>query len=119
MERIRFISHQGHRVLLVDLSQCTAKEVATLADEVPKALAEEPAGTALVLADFTGSQVTKEALERVKIAAAVDRKHLKRSAWVLNSSFPKPLFEAVKTFTRRDIKTFENREDALTYLVGA
>ena len=118
MERIRFISHEGHRVLLVDLTGCNATEVATTVDQVPKFLAAEPPGSTLILGDFTGSTLSREALERVKIAAAIDRKHVKKSAWVLNGSFPKPLFESVKTFTKRDIRTFDSRDDALSYLIA-
>jgi hypothetical protein len=118
MERIRFITHQGQKILLVDCTGCTSKELASVSDEVPKALVDEPPGSALLLADFTGTQVTKEALERLKIAAAIDRKQVKRSAWVLNGTFPKPMFESVKSFTKRDIRTFQNRDEALNYLVG-
>lgn len=118
MERIRFISHEGNRILLVDCVDCNAQELAAISDQVPKVLQNEPEASTLLLADFTGTQVTREGVERLKIAAALDRKHLKRSAWVFNGNFPKPLFDSVKAFTQRDIRIFQKREEALEYLVA-
>src|SRR5258705_14025490 len=80
MERIRVIAHQGQRILL-DCSDCKANEIAQLADQLPKAVTQEPKGSVLLLADFTHSQLSREAMERIKIAAVFNRPHLKRSAW--------------------------------------
>ncbi len=118
MERIRFIEHHGQRILLVDLSGCNPDEIAGLANQVPVYVTREPEGSVLLLADFTNSKVTREAVERVKIAAAVDRRHVKRSAWVFNGNIPKPLHDAVQTFSSRDIPKFATREDAMEYLVS-
>ncbi len=119
MERIRFIDHEGKRILLVDLSGCQAGELAMLANQVPAIVTSEPPGSVLLLADFSNSTPTREAMERVKIAAAIDRKHIKRSAWVFNGNLPKPLHDAVQAFSIRDIPRFESREEAIEFLVGS
>ena len=119
MERIRFIDHQGQRILLVDLSHCETVELPTLVDRVPPIVTAEPPGSVLLLADFTGSTPTREMMERVKIAAAIDRKHIKRSAWVFNGNVPKPLHDAVQMFSSREIPKFESREKAMDFLVGS
>ena len=36
MDRIRFITHREQRILLVDFTDCTAEEVATMADLCPR-----------------------------------------------------------------------------------
>ena len=118
MDRIRVITHQGHRILLVDCSSCQADEVSKLADLVPNAVAQEPSGDVLLLADFTNTQLSREAMERIKIAAAFNRRHLKRSAWVLNGNLPKPAHNSVERFSTREIPVFATREEALTYLVA-
>ncbi len=118
MERIRFIEHHGRRILLVDLTNCGPDEIAGLANEVPVYVTREPDGSVLLLADFTNSKVTREAVERVKIAAAIDRRHVKRSAWVFNGNIPKPIHDSVQAFSSRDIPKFETREDAIEYLVS-
>lgn len=119
MERIRYFDHDGRKVLLVDLSGCSAQEVAKLADEVPGFVTPEPARSVLLLADFSGAKVDRDSIERIKIAAVKNRGHLRRSAWVFNGNIPKPLHDSIKTFSNRDIPKFENRDEALQFLLRA
>jgi len=118
MERIRFVDREGQKILLVDCTGCSAEEVAAIADKVPAHLSTEPPGSVLLLADFTGSKLNRDTMERVKIAAAIDRKHIKRSAWVFNGNIPKPLHDSVQTFSSREIPKFETRDEAMAYLVN-
>ena len=117
-DRVRFITYQGQRVLLVDLSGCTASQVATICDLVPSYVTAEPRGSVLILADFTNSQMDREALEHLKKAMVFDRPHIKRSAWTGAAGFPKAFYENVKAFTVREFPVFQTRDQALAYLVG-
>jgi hypothetical protein len=116
MERIRVIEHRGQRILLVDCSECNADEVASLADQLPKIVAQEPKESVLLLADFTHAQLSRETMERIKIAAVFNRPHLKRSAWVLTGNLPKPALDTVEKFSTREIPIFGTRDEALDYL---
>ena len=116
-ERIRFITHRGHRVLLVDLSHCTAAELARLARLVPASTVTEPRGSVLLLADFSGSEFDKTTIEALKQATVFDRPHLKRSAWVGVETLPHVFYENIKSFSRRDLPTFKTKEEALEWLV--
>jgi hypothetical protein len=118
MDRIVFLTSRNQQVLLADCSDCSPEELAAVIDEVPKHVTTQPLGSVLLLADFSRSKFTKETVEHLKIAAVFDRPHLKRSAWVLTQNLPKTLFESVRTFSGREIATFETREEALEYLVG-
>ena len=118
MERIRFIDHEGQRLLLVDCADCQPQEIAQLADRLTKFLEPEPDKSVLLLADFTGAQFTRDAIERIKISAVFNRKHLKNSAWVFNGNLSKTLHDAVQAFSRRTIPKFETREEALKFLVN-
>lgn len=117
MERIRYIDHQGKKILLVDCSGCEGTQVAEIADQVPGFVTPQPDRSVLLLADFSGSKLTKDAVERIKIAAVLNRQHLRRSAWVFNGNIPKTLHDSVKTFSNRDIPKFETREEAMGFLV--
>jgi hypothetical protein len=117
-DRIRYITHRGQRILLVDHSGCTAAELATMCDLVPSYVTLEPENSVLLLADFSNVQIDRDALEHVKLAAVFDRPHLKRSAWVITPSFPKAFYENVKAFSVRELRIFQTREQALSYLVG-
>ena len=117
-ERIRFITHRGQRILLVDVTHCTSAEMIELARLVPAWVAAEPSGSVLLLADFTGSTFNKTTFETLKQAAVYDRPHLKRSAWVGTEQLPKTFYENLKTFSQRDLPTFSTREEALDWLVA-
>jgi hypothetical protein len=117
-DRIRYITHRGQRILLVDHSGCTSAELAAMCDLVPSYVTPEPENSVLLLADFSNAQIDRDALEHVKLAAVFDRPHLKRSAWVTTSSFPKAFYENVKAFSVRELRIFQTREQALSYLVG-
>jgi hypothetical protein len=117
MDRIRFITHQGKRILLVDLSNCSPEEVAKLSQLGPSYVTSEPRNSVLLLADFSGSQVDREALEVLKKGVVFDRPHVKRSAWVGTEGLPKAFYEVLKAFSQRELPIFRTREEALDYLV--
>jgi len=116
-ERIRFITHKGQAVLLVDISNCTAEQLAAASELVPSFVLTQPRGSVLVLADFTGSKFDKVAIEALKKALVFDRLHIKRSAWVGTESLPKVFYENLKSFSQRSLPTFKTREEALDWLV--
>lgn len=117
-DRVRFITHQGQRILLVDLTGCTSAQVATICDLVPSYVTPEPRGSVLLLADFTDAQLDRNSLEHLKKAMVYDRPHVKRSAWVGAASVPKAFYENVKAFTVREFPIFQTREQAMVYLTG-
>ena len=117
-DRVRFITHRGQRVLIVDFSGCTALQVATITDQVPSFVTIEPRGSVLLLADFSNAEIDRSVLEHLKKATVYDRPHVKRSAWVGAGSFPKAFYENLKAFSVREYPTFDTREEALNYLVS-
>lgn len=116
-ERIRFVEHKGKQVLLVDMSHCGHKEVETIALLVPSYVTSEPRDSVLLLADFTGAEFDRIAVDRLKESAVFDRPHVKRSAWVGVENLPRIFFEHIKNFSQRDLPTFTTREEALEWLV--
>ena len=118
MDRILFLTFHNHQVLLADCSNCSPDELAAVIDDVPRHVTREPLGSVLLLADFSHSVFNKETVEHLKLAAVFDRPHLKKSAWVLTQNLPATLYESVRSFSGREIPTFESREEALEYLVG-
>ncbi|HXS75215.1 MAG TPA: hypothetical protein VN753_03485 [Terracidiphilus sp.] len=116
-ERIRFITHNGQRILLIDLSSCSADEVTSAAHLVPSYTTSEPPGSVLLLADFTGAKFDKTTLTALKEATAYTKPHLKRSAWIGVESLPKVFYDNIRNFSRRALPIFSTREEALAYLV--
>lgn len=116
MERIRFIQHRGQRVLLADFRNCTPEEVSNLTSQIRHVVAQEPKGSVLALADFSGAQFSRDAVTRLKEVTAMDRPFVKRAAWVGTENLPKVFYDAIRTFSVREFPLFKSREAALDYL---
>jgi hypothetical protein len=118
MERVGFVMHSDHRILLLDFTNCTPEEVAEISDEVPAIVTREPEGSVLVVADFSGAEFDRDAVEHIKIATAFDRVHVKRAAWVLTENLPKTLYDSVRRFSAREFPVFHSRQEALDYVIS-
>jgi hypothetical protein len=116
-DRIRLITHQGKRILLVDISNCSAADVLNISRMVPHYVMPEPRGSVLLLADFTGAQFDRDAITSLKESAVFDRPHLKKSAWVGTENLPRVFYEHIKSFSQRELPTFKTREEAMDWLV--
>ncbi len=117
MGRVSHITFRGYTVLLADCSDCDPDQLAAVIDDVPLHVTKEPHGSVLLLADFSRSVFNKDTVEHLKLAAVFDRPHLKKSAWVLTENLPKALYDSIRTFSGREIRTFATRDEALEYLI--
>jgi hypothetical protein len=115
--RIRFINHQGKKILCVDLSKCSSKEVEKLARMVPDYVTVRPRGSVLILTDFAGASFDHDALRTMKESAVFDKPFVKKSALIGTETLPKEFYEQMKIFSRRELPSFATREEALAWLV--
>src|SRR5260370_5281403 len=83
MDRVRFIDHGGHRILLLDYSNCKSAAEMLKMIEIRKAIskAQRPASL-LTLTDATGAKFSHDVLTKIKEAAALERPVIKRAAVV-------------------------------------
>jgi len=117
MDHVRFITHQGKQILLIDLTNCAAEEVIELLTEVQRIVTAQPRNSVLTLSDFTGAAFSRAAVTRMKEVAVFDRPYVKRAAFVGAQSLPKVFYEALKTFSQREFLKFKTREAAMDWLV--
>ena len=115
--RLRFVTHKGHEIFLIDVSHCQGKELMVLLDQIRAEVARHEPGTVLTLADLTGAKIDKEVATKIKEVLTLDRPYVKKSAWVGTDSLPHVFYENFKSFSRRDIPKFESREEAMDWLV--
>ena len=118
MERVRFISHHGKRVLLIDHSHSTPEEVFRTMDEVEHIIASEPLDSLLTLSDFSNTEFDKVAADRMKVVAAKDRPHVHRAAIVGAENIPEVYFRNLESFSARHFPKFRTREEALDWLTS-
>lgn len=117
MDRVRFVTHQGKQVLLVDYTNCTRQALLDILKERERVVLAQPKGSVLTLVDVTGVEVSKDVVDEVKKVAVRERDRVKRAAIVGIESVPKVLFDSVRNFAARDYHTFPTREAALDWLV--
>ncbi len=117
-DRLRFVKHKGQTILVVDFSQCIAKEALLLLDMIQATVTRQEPGSVLTLADFTGVQIDKQVARRAQEVLVLDRPYVKRAAWVGTESLPRVFYEHFKSFSQRDLPTFKTREEAMDWLVG-
>ena len=116
-ERIRFINHQGKKILLIDFSQCLAEEILKLLPDVQDVITSEPRNSVLALGDFTDAEVRRDVADRIKQTLVFDRPYVKHAAWVGTEKIPKVFLDAFKTFSQRELPPFKTRQEALDWLV--
>jgi hypothetical protein len=116
-ERLRFIKHKGHAIFLIDFSHCAAKELLVLLDLVRADIARHAPGSVLTLVEVAGAEIDKAVATRIKEVLVLDRPYVKRSAWVGTESLPHVYYEHFKTFSQRELPTFQTREEAMEWLV--
>jgi len=117
MDRVRFLTHQGKQVLLVDYSGCARQTVLDILKQRQSIVMAQPPGSVLLLVDVTGSQFSKDEIEEVKKVAVREHNRVKRAAVVGVESVPKVFVDALRTFAVRDYHPCPTREAALDWLV--
>jgi hypothetical protein len=118
MDRVRFMTHQGEQILLVDLTNRSAEEIIELLTDTQRIVTAQPRNSVLTLGDFTGAQFSRAAVIRMKEVAVLDRPYVKRSALIGTQSLPKVYLDALKTFSQREFRRFDTREEAMDWLIG-
>ena len=116
--RIRFFTHKGKEILLVDLSNCTPAEVEQISRKVPDYVTTKPPKSVLLLADFAGASLDQNAVWTMKESAVFDKPHINKTAWVGAEKFPEELKNELTKFARREFPIFKSREEALEWLVS-
>jgi hypothetical protein len=117
-DRIRFINHEGKKILLVDFSNCPVNEVEEIARTVPNYTTVQPLGSVLVLTDFTAAVFDRDAVRAVKETAVFDKPYVKKSALIGTEDLPASFYDELKNFSRRDLRIFKTREEAVDWLAA-
>ena len=119
MDRVRFITHKGKQVLLLDYRNLTDEStVLAMVEERKRLVTSQPKGSVLTVADVTGAHPTKNALTKIKEANVYDLPFVRRAALVGVDAVQKTHLEAVETFSHHRHELFATMEEALDWVVG-
>jgi hypothetical protein len=119
MERVRFITHNGKQVLVIDYRGITSEsEIMEVIDERKRLVTSQSKGSVLTIALLGTAHFGKEALTKVKEANVWDKPFVRRAALVGGSPSQEAAIEAVDMFAHRNWGRFDTLEEALDWVVS-
>lgn len=118
MDRVRFIEHNGKKVLFLDFSYCQPEEVIEIMDECKRIVTSQPKDSVLTFSDMTEGQFTKDGIQRMKEVAAYDRPFVRRAALIGNHTASDVVHKSIMDFSQRYFRRFDSREEALDWLTS-
>jgi hypothetical protein len=117
-ERIRFITHRGHRILALDFTEMNApgEALETFAKVRAEVASHEPASL-LTLTDVTGTNYTGDVLKGLEELAAHNKPYVRAAASITKTPLQIVAIRASAIHTRRKLMAFEDAESAKEWLV--
>ena len=118
MERVQTLFHKGRNVILIDLSSCQPQETLQILPAAKQEIAKMPAKSALVMTDVRGAKYDRSLVEAFKEFTAHNTPYVKASAVVGAEGAAHILLQTLILITRREMKTFAARGEALEWLTA-
>ncbi len=115
MAQSAFIHHRGKRILRVDYSGLSAKELPGALETAMKVIAAEPKDSIRILT-IVNAHFDGVAAEAIKRYSAHNAPFLRASALVGATPFRKVLLEGLKLQGRKDLEAFDTEAEALAWL---
>jgi hypothetical protein len=119
MDRVRFITHKGKKVLLVDYTDLADEsKLLKMIDQREFLVDSQPKNSVLMIINVTGAKFSKEVLTRAKEANVYDLPYVRRAALVGVEDRQKPAVDAVAMFANRRRENFATLAEALDWIVA-
>jgi hypothetical protein len=118
-QRVKFFEHAGKEILLVDFSHSNdVAGVKTVADECRRVIISRPFASVRTLVTVEGTWFDKETIQVSSDLAAHNRPYVVRSAVIGVTGLRQIAFNAIVALTRRNMRMFDSRDEALAWLVA-
>lgn len=109
-------AHKGKTICIVDLSEQNADQAVAILDQAQPQIAKLEPKSGLILTDVTNAKYTSDASNSLKQFASKNTPYVKASAVVGAEGLRKILLEAVRVFSKRNIKAFNSKQEAMDWL---
>lgn len=117
MERVRFITFKGKKMLMEDFTKMTpGANFTRLLKKARSVIASEPAQSVLAIFDATDCSFNSETLAQVKEFTKANTPFIKQSAVVGMNGLLQVALSAVSKYSSRDFQTFNSIEEAMEFL---
>ncbi|MDQ3555661.1 MAG: hypothetical protein M3409_02640 [Gemmatimonadota bacterium] len=118
MERARFITHRGQRILFLDFSELQeTDEILSTIEQAKVLIVQEPKGSVLALTHVQNAKSHAEVTQALKDLAAHNKPYVLASAVVGMSPVYRMVLEAVRLFAKRDIRACDSLVAGKDWLV--
>ncbi len=118
MKPFEKISYKGEQICVVHISNSAPKESISLIKEAQQRIARLPPESGLILTDVTDAVYNQEGAAAIKEFALHNTPYVKASAVVGADGLRSISLKSVALLTRREIKPFKTRDEALEWLVN-
>lgn len=115
--RVRFVEHQGRRILLMDFSKADLLLVRAVAAESLHVMSTQPPNSVLCLAEVEGIPFSPDALTIGKEMTELGHRYSLRTAVSGVVGFRSFVLQAIANASQRPIKLFKDRTQALEWLL--
>lgn len=118
MRNLETIQHKGKSIFVLDLSSANSGDVKEITEAAHSKIASVPPKSALILTDVTDAVYNNVSSAAIKDFTSRNTPYVKASAVVGADGLRAVLLQAVAAITKREIKTFHSRQDAMDWLVS-
>lgn len=117
-KRVTFIMHQEKEILFLDFSNTQPHEVLQTIEEAKPVIRSRPERSILTLTDVTNARFSEAVSDGMKQFTVHNKPYVKAGAVVGVTGLKRIIFSAVIAFSRRNLETFDDIEQAKHWLVN-
>ncbi len=116
MKPFEKISYNGRQICIVDVSNSIPAESKAIFKEAEQHIAALPLKSCLLLTDVTNAAYERDSAAAVTEYASHNTPYIKASAVIGADSLRSVMLQTVALMTKREIKAFKTRNEALEWL---
>lgn len=116
MKPVESIVHKGKSIIVIDISGCNPDEVSMTINEASKKISVLPPKSGLILTDVTATIYNQTTSNYIKDFSSKNTPFVKASAVVGADGLREVLLKTVAMITKREIKPFGTRAEAMDWL---
>lgn len=118
-ERVKFISHRGHRILQIDWTDATSDEILESMKEAKRVIASHTAASVLTLTVATNAKLNRVVTEALKEYVAHNKPYVLAGAVVGLNDLKMVIFNFVNRVTGRTLRAVDRVDAAKDWLADA
>ena len=115
-DRVKFIKHREKEILLLDFSNSGTDEVLKIIEDAKRVISAKPENSLLTLTDVTNARFNEKVGDGMKQFSAHNKPYVKAAAVVGITGLKKIIFGAVMAFSKRNLASFDDVEQAKHWL---